>query len=256
MLVLIQEVVVMRSVLVIVLVLSVLITAGDVTVLSSFASPDIYTNGLAWDGTDLWLLGGSYDGFYQITTTGTVLNQFQPSEPGGNNAVGATFDGTNLWGMFLLNTGTPGDIYEYTTSGTYVSTFSCPGTYNMGLTWDGSNLWMSCRGNQTIYEISTGGSVLSSFAAPYSGLGDMAYDGTNLFFTTGTNRTIVEVTTTGTIVDTYDLSGISGSFRAVALVFDGNNFWVSDQMTDIIYEVKLTPLSLEQYTFGRIKTLF
>lgn len=246
----------MRSVLFVVLALSVLLTAGDITVLSSFSSPDIYTNGLAWDGINLWLLGGSYDGFYEISTTGTVLSQFQPSEPGGKNAIGATFDGTNLWGMFLLNTGTPGEVYEYTTSGTYVSTFICPGTYNMGLTWDGSNLWMSCRGNQTIYEISTGGSILSSFTVPYSGLGDMAYDGSNLYFSTGGDRTIVEITTTGTVVDTYDLSVISGSFSTSALVFDGNNFWVGDQTSDTIYEVQLGPLTLEQYTFGRIKTLF
>ncbi|MCK4671436.1 MAG: hypothetical protein KAT47_02765, partial [Candidatus Aegiribacteria sp.] len=96
----------------------------------------------------------------------------------------------------------------------------------------------------------------SSFSVPYSSIGDMAYDGANLYFTTGNNRTIVEVTTTGTIVDVYDLSGISGSFSAMALVFDGNNFWVSDQTSDIIYEVELTTVSLNQTTFGRIKTLF
>lgn len=246
----------MRNVFVVILVLSVLAVAGDVNVLSSFSSPDQYTNGLAWDGTNLWLLGGYYDGFYEITTGGIVLSQFQPGEPGGKNGVGATFDGTNLWGMFLLNTGSPGDIYEYTTSGAYVSNFTGPGTYDIGLTWDGSNLWMSCRGNQTIYEMSTGGSVLSSFLVPYSTLGDMAYDGTNLYFATGTSSSIVEITTTGTIVDTYDLSGISGSFNAMALVFDGNNFWVSNQTSDIIYEIELNTVGLNQSTFGHIKTLF
>ena len=84
----------------------------------------------------------------------------------------------------------------------------------------------------------------------------MAYDGSNLYFTTGGEGLIIEVTTAGTIVDTYDLSGISGSFFSQALMFDGNNFWVSNQLTDIIYELELTPVSLDQYTFGRIKTLF
>lgn len=41
-----------------------------------------------------------------------------------------------------------------------------------------------------------------------------------------------------------------------ALVFDGTNFWVGDQMSDTIYEVQLGLMTLEQYTFGRIKTLF
>lgn len=246
----------MKSVLVAILVLPFMLTAGDVTVLSNFHSPDPATNGLAWDGTNLWLLGGLYDGFYEINTSGTVLSQFKPSEPVGLSALGATFNGTNLWGMFILNTDEPGEVFEYTTSGVFISTFICPGTNNMGLTWDGTNLWMSCRGNNTIYQMSTGGSVLNSFTVPYGDPSDMAYDGSNLYFATAGDASIVEVTTTGTIVDTYDLSGISGSFRATALVFDGNNFWVSDQMTDIIYEVELTPLSLEQYTFGSIKTLF
>lgn len=246
----------MKSTLVAILVFPIMLIAGDVAVLSSFSSPDMAPNGLAWDGTNLWLLGGLYDGFFEISTSGTVLNQFKPSEPVDLNALGATFNGTNLCGLFLLNTGVPGEVFEYTTSGVFVSTFDCPGANNKGLTWDGTNLWMSCRGNKTIYEMSTGGSVISSFTVPYEYLTDMAYDGSNLYFATGSDASIVEVTTTGTIVDTYDLSGVSGSFYATALVFDGSNFWVSDQITDTIYEVELTPLSLEQYTFGCIKTLF
>lgn len=238
------------------LLLPVFVSAGTVNVLSHFNSPDVYTNGLAWDGTNLWLLGGGYDGFYELTTSGSIVSQFQPTEPGGINGCGATYDGTNLRGMFLLSTTSPGDVYEYTTSGSYVSFFTCPGTYNFGLAWDGNNLWVSSVGNNTIYELSISGTVLSSFSIAYSGVCDLAWNGTNLFLTAGYNRMIVEVTTTGTVIDTYDLSGISGSFAPTALTFDGNSFWVSDQIPDIIYEVELIGVGLQQSTFGNIKTLF
>ena len=238
------------------LLLPVLVSAGTVNVLSHFNSPDEYPNGLAWDGTNLWLLGGGDDGFYELTTSGSIVSQFQPTEPGGKNGCGATYDGTNLRGMFLVNSTSPGDVYEYTTSGSYVSFFTCPGTYNFGLAWDGINLWMSCRGNNTIYELSTTGAVISSFSIAYSGVCDLVWNGTNLFFAVGNSKLIVEVTTTGTVIDTYDLSGISGSFSPTALTFDGNNFWVSDQSADVIYEVELIGVGLEQSTFGNIKTLF
>ncbi len=246
----------MRCFILFLVVLPFVASAGTVSVLSSFSSPDQYPNGLAWDGTNLWLLGGYYDGFYKMTTGGSVLSQFKPAEPGGANANGATFDGTNLWCMFLSSTSNPGEVYEYTTSGSYLSQFTCPGTYDIGLTWDGANLWMSCRGNNTIYKLSASGAVLSSFSIPYGGVGDMAWNGTNLFFNALYSKMIVEVTTSGVIVDTYDLTGISGGISPTALTYDGNNFWLSDQTSDIIYEVELLPVALQRYTFGRIKTLF
>ncbi len=246
----------MKIFLIVLFLLPVLAVASSVNVLSSFYSPDWFPNGLAWDGNYLWLLGGHYDTFYKINTGGSVISSFTPSEPGGFNGDGAAFDGTNLWGMFLESTASPGEVYEYTTSGTYVSSFMCPEIYHFGMTWDGNNLWVSCRGSQVIYEMSKEGIVLSSFSIPHTNPGDMAWNGTHLFYTAKDDKLIVEVTTDGIIVDTYDVTTISSDMKPTALTFDGSNFWVSDQEHDIIYEVELFGTGFEQYTFGRIKTLF
>ena len=246
----------MRVFFVVLFALPVITVAGSVNVMSSFYSPDWFPNGLAWDGNYLWLLGGHYDTFYKISTDGSVISYFTPAEPGEKNGNGAAFDGTNLWGIFLESTSSPGEVYEYTTSGTYVSSFLCPGIWHFGMTWDGNNLWISCPGSQMIYEMSTEGTVLSSFSISHTGVGDMAWNGTHLFYTAKEDKLIVEVTTDGTVVDTYDVSGISSGMRPTALTFDGNNFWVSDQESNIIYEVELSGVGLQQYTFGRIKALF
>lgn len=237
-------------------VLPIIAFAGSVNVLSSFYSPDWFPNGLAWDGNYLWLLGAHYDTFYQLSSDGSVVSYFTPAEPGGLNGDGAAFDGTNLWGMFLESNTSPGEVYEYTTSGTYVSSFLCSGTYKFGLTWDGNNLWVSCPGSQIIIEMSTVGTVISSFSIPHTNPRDMAWNGTHLFYTAKDDKLIVEVTTDGVIIDTFDVTGISSGMKPTALTFDGNNFWVSDQESDIIYEVELSGVGLQQYTFGRIKTQF
>ena len=246
----------MKKISILFLILPVFASAGSVNVLSSFYSPDWFPNGLAWDGTHLWLLGGHYDCFYKINTGGTVVDYFIPAEPGGANGSGATFDGTDLWGMFRESTSSPGDVYEYTTSGTYLFSFTSSGMYNFGLTWDGNNLWMSSRGTQMIYEMDTSGTILSSFSIPYTAVGDMAWNGTHLFFAAKDEKLIVEATTTGTIIDTYDMTVISGGFKPTALTYDGENFWVSDQETDVIYEIELTGVGLQHSTYGEIKTLF
>ncbi|MCD4775468.1 MAG: hypothetical protein K8S15_05375 [Candidatus Aegiribacteria sp.] len=246
----------MKVFLIVLFSLPVVTNAGSVNVLSSFYSPDWFPNGLAWDGNYLWLLGGHHDTFYKINTGGTVISHFTPSEPGGMNGDGAAFDGTNLWGMFIEHTSYPGEVYEYTTSGTYVSSFMCSEIWQFGMTWDGNNLWVSCRGTQMIYEMSKDGTILSSFPIPHEGVGDMAWNGTNLFYAAKNDKLIVEVTTDGVIIDTYDVTVISSDMKPTALTFDGTDFWVSDQEHDIIYQVELTGVGLEQYTFGRIKTVF
>lgn len=242
----------MKKTIILLMALTVIASAGTVVEISNFSSPDIYTNGLAWDGTYLWLLGGGNDCFYQLTTTGTVVDSFIPSEPGGDNGCGATFDGTNLWGLFIENIGVPGDIYEYQTDGTYVSDFTATGNYSFGLAWDGSSLWVSCRSNDNIYEFAPDGTQLSSFSSPLSSPYDLAYDGTNLWIISGSS--LYEVTTTGTTVDTYSLSGIIST--GVALTYDGDHIWASDQNTDIIYELETSHSSIQSTSLGSIKTLF
>ncbi|MCD4707527.1 MAG: hypothetical protein K8S62_07290 [Candidatus Sabulitectum sp.] len=247
----------MRFFFIVLCLLPVLAFAGSVNILSSFYSPDWFPNGLAWDGNYLWLLGGRYDTFFKISTGGTVIDYFTPAEPGGFNGDGAAFDGTNLWGMFIETTSNPGQVYEYTTSGTYVSSFECPESiWHFGMTWDGNNLWVSCRSSLTIYEMSKAGTVLSSFPITHTGVADMAWNGTHLFYAAKDDKLIVEVTTGGVVVDTYDMTIISSGMKPTALTFDGNNFWVSDQNSDFIYQVELTGTGLQRHTFGSIKAQF
>ena len=79
---------------------------GDV--ISSFSAPGTAPQGLAWDGTNLWLADKTTDLIYELTTTGTVLSTF--AAPCGN-PTGLTFDGTNFW-VACDGTGPNNIIYQ------------------------------------------------------------------------------------------------------------------------------------------------
>ncbi len=65
-------------------------------IISSFSSPGIMVDGLAFDGRDFWISDSSILTIYQVTTEGTVLRIFLSP---GQSPRGLTFDGHYLWNV-------------------------------------------------------------------------------------------------------------------------------------------------------------
>jgi hypothetical protein len=65
-------------------------------IISSFPSPGVGVDGLAFDGTDFWISDSSILTIYQITTDGTVLRAFLSP---GQSPRGLAFDGHFLWNV-------------------------------------------------------------------------------------------------------------------------------------------------------------
>lgn len=247
----------MRKLVLVLLALVALAFAQTLTVVNSFASPDIYPNGLAWDGASLWLNGGSNDGFYELDpTTGATLSSFFPSEPGGDNAMGCAFDGTNLWGNYLYDTGSPADVYEYTTAGVYQSDFAGPANYGTGLTFDGTYLWYAASTPNTIYQVDTSGSLISSFTFPGSGPRGLGYDLANDVLWCGAGSTLYALQTDGTVIETYNLNSVAGGFSSAGVAFDGTYIWIAEQASDIIYQLEASGSAVVNTSFGEIKSLY
>lgn len=89
----------MKKIFLLMMIIPIIVMSGSVTKISSFASPDVYPNGLAQDDTNFLFLGGSSDSFYKLDpSNGTVVDSFNLSSIYGSLSVtGMTYDGTYFW---------------------------------------------------------------------------------------------------------------------------------------------------------------
>ncbi|UCH78725.1 MAG: hypothetical protein JSU81_01885 [Candidatus Coatesbacteria bacterium] len=107
--------------------------------ISSFAAPD--PSGIAWDGTNLWIMSLYGGTVRQYTTTGSVLTSFNVAPI--NAGYDMAWDGTYLWCANRPTSGGPYYIFSFTTQGSVVASFASPGTFTTGCGCDGRYLWVS-----------------------------------------------------------------------------------------------------------------
>ena len=140
-----------------------------------------------------------------------------------------SYDGTHLWIADTYND----KIYERRTSGSYISSFSVPGSFPTGLTWDGSYLWLCDGAISTVWQLTTTGTIVSSFSAPGSYHSGLAWDGQNLWLADADMELIYELDTSGNVLDSYLAPGISPR----DMEFEGTDFWLADDNTNRIYKL-------------------
>lgn len=210
------------------------------------------TQGLAYDGSDLWCLDGYGLRIYRMSLDGTVLGSFSCL---GNLAQGLAFDGTDLWyGSFNSGSGNA-YIYHVDTSGNLISSFESPSFMPGGLTCDGQSLWASDDGSDEIYELDYSGTLLSSFGCPNYGE-DLAWDGTYLWLSCSDpvfSAQIYCMDRSGNIVDSIQCPGDD----PCGLTYDGSDLWNADDMTGRIYRldpdggnfIQLPPFNLDYLAF-------
>ena len=115
-------------------------------------------NGMAWDGTFLWV-GEESGRIYKMTTTGDTIRSIPPPVYYSYDPRGLAFDGQHLWVAYQSS----GLIYEVdTTDGSVIASYPAPGhvagsRFQQGLACDGHFLWSTVGGNaQVIYQIDIG----------------------------------------------------------------------------------------------------
>ena len=204
---------------------------GDV--ISSFDSIDKNPNGVAWDGSNLWLAGESDREIREVTTSGTLLSSFD-TDVFEDRPNGITWDGNNLW--------IAGDqtrtVYEVTTSGTIVSSFSVDAFEDnpWGLTWDGTDLWLSGDQNRSVYRFTTSGTLVSSFSTDVfdDKPRGLTWDGTYFWLVGDQNNSVYQLTTSGTLISSFATP--CGSPKG--LTIDGTDFRLSCDDGDLIYRLE------------------
>lgn len=140
-------------------------------------------------------------------------------------------------------------VSRYKPDGSYDSfnfSVSAQDTSPFGITFDGSDLWITGLANKSAYKYTTGGSFVvgSDFnigvqdSTPYG----IAWDGTHLRVVGGQNKKIYRYTAAGSYTGTGDDIDIDHAtiVSPQGLVFHENHLWVTDTQNDGAYQYNLS----------------
>lgn len=150
----------------------------QVSITQSFPAPGSRAEGIAWDGTSLWVSDNS-GVIFKVDPAGKVLDSVRSPDV---TPQGLTWDGSSLW-VFTTNHSV---IYQTQVDGENLRTihsFRSPaqvlgGGITQDMAWDGENLWYA---NQfKVYRLDRAGKVLSSLTF-HKNVTGLACKGTNLW---------------------------------------------------------------------------
>jgi hypothetical protein len=169
----------------------------------------------------------------------------------GDNPVGITYDGQNLW---TANEGTgpgSGSITKVSLDiGGGATTITQGFSQPVGILFDGANLWVTDQGDTSLKRVNTAtGAVLQTI--PLSGnVGYPIFDGTNLWIPCGAQSSVPDKVFVvravgvppllGTVLAQLTGNGLNGSFLAA---FDGERICVSNSNEQTVSLWKATDLS-------------
>lgn len=132
----------------------------------------ILPEGLAWDGSNLWVAGGAYYGLFDPYSGELIRKQTLNY----GRIYGLAWDGSRLWlpAREYVDYEPIWFIYELDPdTGEITSRIPSPCEGTTGLTWDGEALWVNDVKENTVYRVSpNNGAVLGYFeydfgASPY-----------------------------------------------------------------------------------------
>ena len=211
-------------------------------VVHSIPAPGHYSNGLAWDGSSLWVANiadasHSDDYWYRIfqisPEDGEILTSFSTNPYFYH---GLTFDENYLWGEHNYTS-----IEKLDNLGESLQEFSAV-PLAVGLAFDQYNniLFQSTTQPGAIYKFDADtGEIIGELYPdePYEhGWGDLAFDGTYLWHINVASDMIYKIDQyTGAILDQFP----APSNQCEGLTFDGWYLWVSDTSLDILYQIEI-----------------
>jgi hypothetical protein len=176
--------------------------ALQISIVQRFSAPGSKEEGIAWDGSSIWLSDNS-GVIFKVGPLGNVLDSVRSPEV---TPQGITWDGASFW-VFTTNHFL---IHQFQIIGgntQTVSSFRSPasvagGGITQDMAWDGENLWYA---NQfKVYNMDTSGKVLHSFTFPKNVTG-LAWEGSNIWLACNDfsgNAMLTEANTDGEIVET------------------------------------------------------
>jgi len=213
---------------------------GDVVF--QFNAPSGETDGMAWDGTHLWLGCDGLDRIWKVDTLGNILDSIPAP---GNTATGMTWDGQYLW----CADGFTYYIYKLDPStGDVIDSIPGPGSLASceGLAWMNDTIWNTNWFDNIIWELDPAtGDIWGQFPAQGQGSTGLTWDWhDNCLWNSDQGTGIIYKLdhTTGTVITTIP----APDPIVQDLAFDGTYLWTCGWTTGIVYKIDIGYVGVEE----------
>lgn len=206
------------------------------TVLGTYPTPGKVA-GIIFDGENIWA-SNRYSGTISKlrASDGVLVGTYAV----GNGPQSFAYDGTYIY-VTLSASNKVVKVNQAT--GAVVATYSSGGMYPNGITFDGSNLWVSNSGTASILQMSRTGTVIRTVPTP-AGTMYSAFDGTYIWATAMTANTVTKINaSTGAVVGNYP----TGAYPT-GIDTDGTSVYVANQNSNSISVLRSS-------TGGLVKTI-
>lgn len=197
---------------------------------TSFAGPGSKCVGIAAAGDNLFITDNMDYKIYQTDLDGSVVYFFDVPAGTHRSPSCIEYHEGSLW---LSDSGDE-LIYNLSTSGAILNSFTAPGEAASGIAFNGSILWHVDFYDDILYKLDTGGNILDQIAMDVSGqsYGDLSFDGTYLWLLREDIYKIYRIDFNGNQVGySYDLP--SSTISAISV--DGETVWLADKSSNTIY---------------------
>jgi DNA-binding beta-propeller fold protein YncE len=213
---------------------------GDV--LFQFNAPSNYTDGMAWDGSNLWLSCDGLQRIWKLDTLGNVLDSIPSPGP---IPTGLTWDGQYLWCANHI----PSRIYKVDpTTGSIIDSIPAPGSGNSceGLAWMNDTLWNANWSDDSIWALDpTTGNVWNQFAGQAGDPTGLTWDWhDNCLWNSdyGTDLIYKLDPATGTVITSFGTPCLT----VQDLAFDGTCLWTCDYNLGVVYKMDIGYTGVEE----------
>lgn len=118
----------------------------------------------------------------------------------------------------------------------YSSITTADSSGNMGLAWDGSNLWVNNRDTGVISKLDDSGAVLTSFSTGIANGRGLTWDGSTLWLANAGAYVYLQFDpSNGSLLNS--VSGPTGASYLTALAWDGTYLWYANYGDGTIYQL-------------------
>jgi len=222
-------------------------------VLSSFLAPAALPEGVAFDGTSLYVSAWRTRLIYRLDAqSGAVLESFPfPSLYPRDLA----WDGAGFWAV----SGAPREpttLYHLDARLRPRASFVLAGlALGFGCAWDGQSVWVSDWAGNRLHRVNPlSGRIERSLPSPGPNPSGLAYDGRRLWVACMGDDRIVQV---DPMTGAPERSFAAPAQNPTGLACAGGNLWSLDSLEGRVYLLKGTgPTNVEGTTWGSIKAAF